>query len=48
MSHLLAGAEVDMEVERASSVDDGHVESAEAGQTHFVPRSDPLELVQTL
>ena len=48
MSHLLTGAEVDMEIEAAAAVDDGHREAAEAGQAYFVSRSDPLKLVQAL
>ena len=48
MSHLLTGTEVDMEIEAAAAVDDGHREAAEAGQAHFVSRSDPLKLVQAL
>ena len=48
ISHLLTGAEVDMEVEAAAAVDDGHGQAAEGGQALFIPRSDPLKLVQTL
>ena len=48
ISHLLTGAEVDMEVEAAAAVDHGHRQAAEAGQDQFIPRSDPLKFVQTL
>ena len=48
ISHLLAGAEVHMEVEAAALVDDGHVEAAEAGEAYSVAGGDPFKHVDAL
>ena len=47
-THLLAGAEVYMEVEAAAPVDDGHVEAAEAGEAYSVAGGDPFKHVDAL